>query len=713
MSMAIAHGADATPERHDDFEMIADSISQIIWTATPDGSIDYLNQCGKEYAGLPREANYGRGWEPLLHPEDVEGAAPAWRDAVSCGASLATEFRLRRYDGEFRWHACSARPIQNGDGEIVRWVGTLIDVEDRRAAERGTAETLSLLETLQSTAPVGFGFVDRDFRLVRLNEALAAINGIPIEQQIGRTVAEVIPELWPELGPVYEGVLETGEATVNLEATGDLPGDPGRAHTWLTSLYPVRLEAAVIGIGIVTVDITDRKEMETKLEHLSELDPLTGIYNRRQLFKELDRVLRYAARYGHAGAVLVLDVDNFKWTNDSYGHAAADHLLISVASALTIRLRETDTVARIGGDEFAIILPEATEENARTVALELRALLSERPTGPPVHVSIGIALFDGTQQLTADDVLVAADIAMYQVKEAGGDQASVYDGRSGALMSRVKSIREALTERRFVLHAQPIVDLRNDRIACHELLIRMLSKTGEIIPPGEFLPIAERFSLAGEIDSWVVAQALDLARHQPVTVNLSGRSIGDPRILSAITDAVGAGLDPCNLLVEITETAALNNHESATAFVQALAKLGLDLALDDFGTGFGSFTYLKLVPARYLKIDMEFVRDINNDPTDKEIVRSIVGIARTLGKETIAEGVESPGVLQTLRELGVGYAQGFHLGRPEPLVPSPAAVTLGAKSSRPAPGLHQRGPRQTAQTASRCRERPKLNRINN
>jgi EAL domain-containing protein (putative c-di-GMP-specific phosphodiesterase class I) len=320
---------------------------------------------------------------------------------------------------------------------------------------------------------------------------------------------------------------------------------------------------------------------------------------------------------------------------------------------------------------------------------------------PPVHVSIGIALFDGTQKLTADDVLVAADIAMYQVKEAGGDQAAVYDGRSGALMSRVKSIREALAEQRFVLHAQPIVDLRNGRVAYHELLIRMISETGEIIPPGDFLPIAERFSLAGEIDSWVVGEALELARHQPVTVNLSGRSIGDPGILSAITNAVGAGLDPRSLMIEITETAALSELENATAFALALVELGCDLALDDFGTGFGSFTYLKLVPARYLKIDVEFVRDINTDPTDKEIVRSIVGIARTLGKETIAEGVESPGVLQTLRELGVGYAQGFQLGRPEPLVPPPTAVTPGANGaqiSRTRSGATSSGPR----TSPKC-----------
>ena len=419
--------------------------------------------------------------------------------------------------------------------------------ESLRAAKRQTAESLSLLETLQSSAPLGFGFVDRDFRLVHINDALAATTGVPKEQQLGRALPEVIPELWPELGPVYERVLETGEAVVNRETTAELPGDPGHVHTWLTSFYPVPLAGEVIGIGIVVVDITQRKEMERELKHLSEHDPLTGIYNRRHFFRALDHVLRYAARYNHAGAVLMLDVDNFKWTNDSYGHASGDQQLRSVAKVLRGRMRETETVARIGGDEFAVVLPEATEEQALTVAMQLRALLCERPLGPPVYVSIGIALFDGSEQLTADDVLVAADVAMYQVKQDGGDHAGVYNGRSGELMCRVKNLREALAEKRFVLHAQPIIDLRSGRISHRELLIRMLSSDETIVPPGDFLPLAERFSLMRQIDRWVIAEALLIARRYPVAVNLSGRSIGDPQILAAVRESIADGLDPRNL----------------------------------------------------------------------------------------------------------------------------------------------------------------------
>ena len=666
-------------------ELLAASVPQVVWIAAPDGWSEYFGRHAGFGTELEAKANRGWKWLELLHPDDADRTARAWRDAIAAQAPLAIEHRLRCGDGAYRFHACEALPVQSSDGGIVRWIGTLIDREDHReleqtlqAARRFTGESLALLETLQSTAPVGFGFIDCDWRVVRINDTLAATTGIPGEQQVGRPIAEVIPELWPELEPAYSQMIETAEPVVNRETEGAVPGDPGHVHTWLTSFYPVRLGSEVIGTGIVMIDVSERKAMERELDHLSEHDPLTGLYNRRRLFGELERVLRYAERYGHRGALLRLDIDNFKWTNNSYGHAAGDHLLKAVAQLLRDRLRDTDILARVGGDEFAVVLPQTTREQALQVALELRALLCERPNAPPVNVSVGITLFGVAEKLSADDVLTAANIAMDHAKQAGGDQATVYDRPAGELLSKVRQLRDALAEKRFTLHAQPIIDLRTGQVAQQELLLRMLSGTGAIIPPSEFLPIAERFSLVTEIDRWVISQALALAHREPVSVNLSARSVGDPRILTAVRDAIGAGLDPANLTFEITETAVMSNFETALAFVSALTALGCDLALDDFGTGFGSFTYLKHLPARYLKIDMEFVRDINEDPTDKEIVRSIVGIAHTLGKHTIAEGVESASVHKTLRQLGVDYAQGYHLGRPRPLPPPSVRNTRAA-----------------------------------
>jgi diguanylate cyclase (GGDEF)-like protein len=503
--------------------------------------------------------------------------------------------------------------------------------------------------------------------MVRMNEALARISGDPVGEQIGRTIAERLPELWPQLEPLYRRVVETLEPVINVETSADLPGDPGNVQTWLTSLYPVRPEGEeVIGIGIVVVDITERKAMEVRLKELTERDPLTGIHNRRRFLFELERAVASDARYGHGGAVLMLDIDNFKLTNDSYGRATGDHILISVAEVLSARLRKTDFAARIGGDGFALLLAEVTSEQALKVALDLRSRLNERPTGPPVQVSIGIVMLGEDEDLTIDDLLAAADNAMYQSKEAGGDQATVYRGPVGEVLSRVRDLQEALEEKRFVLHSQPIVELKSGRVAFRELLIRMRSRAGEIIPTADFLGLAQEFSLMGQIDHWVVGEALRLARQEPVTINLSARSVGDLGILAAVRKAIALGLDPRALMFEITETAVMADFDRAVAFANSLKDLGCELALDDFGTGFGTFTYLKRLPARYLKIDMEFVRDIKDDPTDAEIVGSIVRIALTLGKETIAEGVENASGLEMLRDLGVDYVQGWHLGRPEP-----------------------------------------------
>jgi EAL domain-containing protein (putative c-di-GMP-specific phosphodiesterase class I) len=299
-------------------------------------------------------------------------------------------------------------------------------------------------------------------------------------------------------------------------------------------------------------------------------------------------------------------------------------------------------------------------------------------------VSAGVSLFTPDQQISADDALAAADAALYEAKRQGGNQAHVFSGDAGGVTG-VEKIRAALAEDRFVLYGQPILDLHSGAIAYHELLIRMLSEGGEIIAPGEFLPLAERFGLIVEIDRWVTEHALRRAIDgECVTINLAGPSIGDEKVLSLLREALADGLNPANVIFEITETAAMSNFENAAGFAQTINDIGCDLALDDFGTGFGSFTYLKHLNARYLKIDVEFVHDLVNNDTDQKVVKSIVDIARSLDKQTIAEGVEDAATLTALKDRGVDFAQGFYLGRPEPLSSRQRSRrTSGKKHARP------------------------------
>ena len=427
-------------------------------------------------------------------------------------------------------------------------------------------------------------------------------------------------------------------------------------------------EGLVVGVPRIARDIGARKRMERELQYLAAHDWLTGLYNRRRFIPELDACLGYAARYGHAGAVLVLDVDNFKLVNDSEGHEAGDRTLKAVAEVLVSRTRDTtDLIARLGGDEFAVVLPEATEQGALKVASDVRSLLRERPSRP-IKVSVGISLFTPERKLPADDALAAADVAQHEAKEHGGDQACVFSRRAARTLTQVERIRVALAEDHFVLYGQPIVDLRSGLVAYHELLIRMRSEDGGMIAPSDFLPAAERFGLITEIDRWVTEHALRLAiEGERVTINLAGPSIGDEQVLMLIREALADGLNPANVIFEITETAAMSNFEKAERFAQTLNDIGCNLALDDFGTGYGSFAYLKHFNARYLKIDLEFVRDLVSNDTDQKVVKSIVDIAHSLEKQTIAEGVEDAATLTALKDRGVDFAQGFYLGRPKRL----------------------------------------------
>lgn len=491
---------------------------------------------------------------------------------------------------------------------------------------------------------------------------------VGIEPGVTMTFADAAGLVEPEDRATVRGAFESAvrdHRSFAIELR--LRGVDGEVH----SLHS-RADATVKN-GIVTTlrgtiqDVTDRRRMETQLEYQADHDPLTGLFNRRRFGEELERALRLVGRYGRSGAVLMVDIDNFKTVNDTHGHAVGDRALKGVAAAIAARTRDTDVFARLGGDEFAIVLVEASVEEARELAEAIRAAV-RTVEGTP-RLSVGVAPFDGKEKLVADDVLVAADMALYEAKELGRDRVAVYGGKAGGAMSWVEKIRLALQEDRFVLYAQPMIDLATGKLSHRELLIRMIGEDGEVIPPSAFLPTAERLGLITEIDRWVTASGLRLAREgQRVSINLAAPSIGDARILAMVHQAVAAGVDPGGLIFEITETAAMSNMQTARAFVEELTDLGCGVALDDFGTGFGSFTYLKHLPTSYLKIDTEFVSHMQESATDREVVRSITDVAHSLGKRTVAEGVEDAETLALLREYGVDCAQGFYVGKPECVV---------------------------------------------
>jgi diguanylate cyclase (GGDEF)-like protein/PAS domain S-box-containing protein len=510
-------------------------------------------------------------------------------------------------------------------------------------------------------APIGMALIDREGIVTSANPALAGI--------LGRDglAGSPLPELAPH---------EPGERRI-LTAAGQA--------VW------VQMRLARLGADGETVvlvqDITDRKRYEGELQYLADHDPLTGLYNRRRFAEELEWVLAYSRRYHSPAAVVALDVDNFKFVNDTFGHATGDELLVAIGAALRARCRESDIVGRLGGDEFGVVLPQSGSAEADIVAQalldavrEVRVMFGDRPV--EATASIGVRVFGEEAELTAQEILSDADIALYDAKESGRDRKSVtgenrvVTDRLRARISWTERIRDALNHDGFVLYEQPILNLAQGEVVASELLLRMRAANGGVIVPGEFLETAERFGQIQAIDRWVIEQAVRLLAERQAAglaagleVNLSGGSISDATVIDFIVSEVrNAPIDPRGLTIEVTETAAIVNIERARALAQSLADLGCRFALDDFGSGFGSFYYLKHLPFDVIKIDGEFVRDLATSRADQLTVKAIVQIAGGLEKPTIAEFVESDATLQALMTLGVDCAQGYHIGRPRPVV---------------------------------------------
>ena len=662
-------------ETEDRYRIIVETASEGIWTIDKEHRTTFVNRALAEMFGYEPQELLGKSVFDLVEPAAVEVSQRSLalrREGVS--ERLERPFRAK--DGHTVWALMSTSTLHDSGGEDVGTLAMVTDITKRKATE---VEQAYLAAIVDSSADSIISMTT-DGTIQSWNEASSRLYGYSTTEALGQRASSLLARDPSERVQLLARAA-AGEDQQQVESQ-DVSKDGRVIDVSLTDSAVRGSEGAIIGVSRIARDIGARKRMERELRHLAEHDWLTGLYNRRRLIPELNRCIAYARRYQRSGAVLALDIDNFKLVNDSKGHDAGDRELKSVAEVLTRRARDTDIVASLGGDEFAIVLPEATEEEALKFASDIRSLLCERAIGPPIYASIGISLFTPEQEITAGDALIAADIAQYEAKEHGGDQAHIFDLRTAGMLTWVEQIRSAVAEDRFVLFGQPIVDLRSDLVVGHELLIRMLSEDGEIIAPGEFLPTAERFGLIGEVDRWVTQHALRLAFDKRVTINLAGPSIGDERILGLLEEAIADGLNPGNVLFEITETAAVSNFEKAELFAGRLNDIGCKLALDDFGTGFGSFTYLKHLNAHYLKIDVDFVRDLVVNDTDQTVVKAVVEIAHSLDKKTIAEGVEDAATLTALKDRGVDFAQGFYLGRPEALSPPHVSRNKARRKAR-------------------------------
>jgi diguanylate cyclase (GGDEF)-like protein len=597
------------------------------------------------------------------HPGQTLDDIMAARLAIFAKGEPAT-LRTANIDGN-RTVETTYRPTSGGG-----WVATYSDITERERAEAKIAEQNRRFDAALNNMPHGLSMFDAERRLIVCNRRFAAMYRLPAELTGPGAKFEDILAHRVETG---QAPTDDGGYAANMRAIA-AEGKPANYRVNLVDgrTIEVHYEPMLGGGWVVThQDVTEAIRAAAKIVHLARHDALTDLPNRVLFQEKIDEALLRVAR-GDRIAILSLDLDRFKPVNDTLGHGVGDELLRRVADRLRKCVRDTDTVARLGGDEFAIIQPFGDQP---TGATSLSARIIEAMSKPfeigdhqiDIGTSIGVAVAPGDGE-TADDLLKNCDLALYRAKSDGRGVYRFFEPEMDAKMRKRRELeldlRAALTNNELELFYQPLVDVAKSKVVGFEALLRWRNPARGLVPPGDFIPLAEEIGLIGQIGAWVLKQACAEAAtwhgDVKVAVNLSPIQFKSERLVLDVAAALGtSGLAPNRLELEITETVMLHDTEATLAMLRQIKTLGVSIAMDDFGTGYSSLSYLRKFPFDKIKIDQSFVREISDAEESMAVVRAVVGLGSSLGMVTIAEGVETPEQLRTLRAEGCMLAQGF------------------------------------------------------
>ncbi len=613
--------------------------------------------------------------------------------ASATGESWELEVPLIRADGKTIWvHAQGSAILEGGEPKLL--YGAFQDITERRRLLQEVSQSRELMRVTLESIAEGVITTDASGRITWLNPVAERLTGWSIEDAGGLALDAVFravreQDRQPVTAPVERCLAERRIVTLTEDML--LISRDGQEYGIQDSAAPIVNEAGeLLGAVMVFRDVTEQRRLTGEMRYRARHDSLTGLINRAEFESRLEQLLEQARDDGGEHAVLFIDLDQFKIVNDSCGHSVGDELLQRVAAIFRDAVRSQDTVARLGGDEFAMILEHCPSDHALRIAeavcdrvREFRFVHGNQTFR--IGASIGLVHLPGAGS-DVSAVLQAADTACYAAKHAGRDRVHVYEAGDVAIVNQrsetrwATEIESALDEGRLFLFCQPIVPAgsgaRDSAAPRLELLLRMKSQGGDWIVPGAFIPVAERFHMIGRIDRWVVGEALRWVRDPrfeaaTLFVNLSGRSLGDRLFQDSVLKTLrqhdrGARE---RLVFEITETAVISNLVDVREFLEALQGLGVGIALDDFGSGMASYAYLGSLPLNYLKIDGQLIRTMLDDELALAAVRSFIDVASVLKVPTIAEHVENAEVAQALEGMGIGYLQGYHVGRPECIEP--------------------------------------------
>jgi diguanylate cyclase (GGDEF)-like protein/PAS domain S-box-containing protein len=670
------------------FRGLFESIAEGVYQSRRDGRLLSVNPAFVRMMGYSSAAElYALPTAAALYWNSADRAEFA-RRVEEEGELRDAEYLMRRNDGAQLVILENARAIRDAAGVITGYEGTITDITARKRAEQAVlAEKERAQVTLESIGDAVIS-TDAEGRIEYINPVAESLTGWNLAEARGQPIGAV-------LRIVNELTREPIENSLSGSLGRSENGAPAEHAVLITRTgneVAIQESAApicdrggrVIGAVVVFHDVTRERRLKRALSWQASHDALTGLINRREFDSRLHRALLSAQRGSGACALLYIDLDQFKVVNDTCGHQAGDRLLRDVTGLLQTRVRASDTIARLGGDEFGVLLESCTLEQATRIAEGVRQAIRDfRFVWGNSTLSVGASI--GIVQIRAEtenvtSIMSAADIACYAAKDAGRNRIHVYE--PGGVSDRhremhwVSRVTRAADDKRLELFFQPIVPLASaGGRAFYELTVRLRADNGQLVPPSEFIPAAERYNVMSIIDRQVVSEAIELLRERLrrglplplLAVNLSGTSLNEQSFVDFVLQSVGdIGLASA-LCFEITETAAVTSLSNARYFMRELKGRGCKFALDDFGTGVSSFVYLKTLPVDFLKIDGQFIGQVAEDAVNRSMVEAIGKVARSLNIATIAECVESDAILAELKRIGVDFAQGFHLAVPQPI----------------------------------------------
>jgi diguanylate cyclase (GGDEF)-like protein/PAS domain S-box-containing protein len=695
MSNLVPHGATApaaTDQQH--FREFADAMPHILWTAEPDGMVDYLNKVYTDYTGVTLDVA-SQSWLNALHADDIDRCMAAWSGSIASGNVYSVEFRvLHTGSGQYRWNSVTAKPVRDERGIITKWFGIATDIHERKSADERANLLANRIDATIESMSDGFIMMDRQWRVVYVNGTA--------QRLLKRSKSDLLDKvLWDEFPELIGARLyrECHRALAEKRAIEYENFSALFDHWFETRIYP-----SDEAVSVYFRDISGRKTAEAQIERLAFHDQLTGLPNRQLLRDRLHHALLLTQRALRVGAVMFIDLDNFKALNDTQGHHKGDLLLQLLARRLTDCVSEIDTVARLGGDEFVVVLENLSGDalgaatQAELISEKILAALNQPcDLGGFHHIgtaSIGVTLLD-SQTSGIDDVLKRADLAMYRAKAAGRNAIRFYDPEMqttiAAKMALETGLRDSIKDKLFTLFYQPQLD-KDERIIGAEALVRWTHPLHAHVAPSVFIPVAEETGLILQLGRWVLetacarlaewAKTADTA-HLTLAVNVSAHQFRQPDFVSDVLHMVRqSGANPEQLKLELTESALVNDIDDAVSKISALKEYGIRFSLDDFGTGYSSLSYLRFLPLEQLKIDRSFISRIPGNASDVAVVEAIIAMAHKLGLSVVAEGVETEQQLAFIAGQGCDACQGYLFSRPVSIEQFETYLRLGKAAQR-------------------------------